>query len=351
MSLTERLTATLRPLLSRRSLRIYLAPSMVVAAALEGDRIAGVAALPVANPAGHWEAPLAALRALLRHPAGTLAEAAAETRDETLAGASAGTSAGTSAGSPASPGPQPGKAGAIATAAAGTAPAIPAVTGAAASRNGDMAAGADLVLAALTAQAPLSVSLSGRWCQAVMVPWSDALLAEPAATRFLHMQLSAIYGDAARHWSIANDEAPYGEPRAACGIDAVLLQALRSDLGKRCTTIEPVLGTAARMPAAVPAFAIVEPGKLTMATTAHGHIAAICSQPCGAAWPAELERAWQRWTLRMPELDGIGAVAVIDLSGQAPALATMPALFQPVDTPFGPAHALPQATLREVSCA
>lgn len=347
MSLTERLAATLRPLLSRRSLRIYLGPSKVVAAAMEGERIAGVAALPVANPGGHWEAPLAALHALLRHPAETLAD----TLGGTPADAQADTQADTRAEPPAGQWPHPRMRGAAPSAPAGMAPGIPAVADALVSRAGNAASGTAAVLAALAAQAPLSVSLSGRWCQAVMVPWSDALLAEPAATRFLQMQLSAIYGDAARNWSIANDDAPYGEPRAACGIDAALLQALRTSLGKRCNTIEPILGTAARMPAGLPAFAIVEPGKLTMATTAHGRIAAICSQPCGAAWAAELERAWQRWMLRMPELDGIRAVAVIDLSGRAPALATMPALFQPVDTPFGPAPALVSATLREVSCA
>jgi len=292
VSLAERITATLRPLLpllSRRSLRIYLAPSMVVATAIDGDRIAGVVALPVANPGGHWEAPLSMLRALLERPAETLA-----------------------------------------------------------------ASGADAVLAALAARAPLSVSLSGRWCQSVMAPWSDALLAEPAATRFLQMQLSAVYGDAARGWSIANDDAPYGEPRAACGIDAPLLQALRTDLGKRCGAIEPVMGTASRMATGMVAFAIVEAGKLTMATTARGRIAAICTQPCGPAWRQELQRAWQRWTLRMPELDSIAAVAVIDLTGldcQPPVPHALPPPFQPVDTPFGPSLMLVPRAQPEVLCA
>jgi hypothetical protein len=275
--------------LSRRTLRVYLAPSTLVATAVDGDLFAGVVALPVANPGGHWEAPLAALRALLARPAETLAETLAEP-------------------------------------------------------------GADAVLAALVAQAPLSVSLSGRWCQSVMAPWSDALLAEPAATRFLQMQLSAVYGDTARSWSIAADDAPYGEPRAACGIDTPLLQALRADLGKRCGAIEPVMGTASRMPTGMAAFAIVETGKLTIATMAHGRIAAICSQPCGPAWQQELERAWRRWTLRMPELDSIAAVAVIDLTGLAGPHA-LPPLFRPVDTPFGPSSLLAARANPEVLCA
>lgn len=305
MSLTERLTATLRPLLpllpalSRRSLRIYLAPSMLVASAIDGERITGVAALPVTNPGGQWEAPLAMLRALLARPAETLAGQARQPDAQA-----------TQAIHP-----------------------------------------ADAVLAALAGQAPLSVSLSGHWCQSVMAPWSDALLAEPAATRFLQMQLAAVYGDAARGWSIANDDAPYGEPRAACGIDAQLLQALRADLGKRCGAIEPVIGTACRMPTGMAAFAIVEAGKLTMATMAQGRISAICSQPSGPAWPQELQRAWQRWTLRMPELDSVTAIAVIDLACQPSAGQALPPLFHLVDTPFGPPSMLIPAVKQEVLCA
>ncbi|GAB2849554.1 hypothetical protein GCM10027277_17170 [Pseudoduganella ginsengisoli] len=292
MSLTERLTAALRALLppvTRRSLRIYLAPQHVVIAAADGGRVTGAVTLPVANPGGHWEAPLATLRGLMEHPGEIL--------------------------------------------------------------SGSEERAAQIILAALTAQAPLSISLSGRWCQSVMAPWSDALLAEPAATRFLQMQLSAVYGDAARGWNIASDDAPYGQPRAACGIDADLLQALRTDLGKRCGAIEPIIGTASRMQTGFAAFAIVEPGKLTMATMAHGRLAAICSQPCGPAWHVELGQAWQRWALRLPELESITTVAVIDLTCQPPARHALAPLFQLVESPFGPASALVSAKAQEALCA
>lgn len=350
MSLTERIAATLRPLLpalpivpalSRRSLRIYLAPQCVVAAAVEGDRIAGVVTVPVANPAGHWQAPLAALRTLLAAEAtepsqtaprragrrATLANPPGHTverhscRSDFAAGCRhAGID--TSAGSIAAPASEP---------------------------LYDTNTGA--VQAYLAAQTSLSISLSSRWCHSVMAPWSDALLAEPAATRFLQMQLSAVYGDAARGWSIASDDAPYGQPRAVCGIDGELLHALCTDLGKRCTAIEPIMGTASRMQTGMQAFAIVEPGKLTMATTVRGHIAAICAQPCGTAWQAELVRAWHRWALRMPELDAIAAVAVIDLSCQAAGQPALPPLFQLADTPFGPPPVLVPTRMQEASCA
>jgi hypothetical protein len=348
VSLTERITATLRPLLptlpivpalSRRNLRIYLAPQCVVAAAVDGDRIAGVVAVPVANPAGHWQAPLAALRAMLAAEATEPSQVAPRRagRRATLANPPGHIAERHSCRSDFAAGSR--HAGSI------TAPASEPLY--------DTNTGA--VLASLAAQPPLAISLSSRWCHSVMAPWSDALLAEPAATRFLQMQLSAVYGDAARGWSIASDDAPYGQPRAVCGIDGELLDALRSDLGKRCTAIEPIMGTASRMQTGMQAFAIVEPGKLTMATTVRGRIAAICAQPCGAAWQAELVRAWQRWTLRLPELDAIAAVAVIDLScqaaGQPAGQPALPPLFQLAETPFGPPPVLVPARMQEASCA
>jgi hypothetical protein len=212
--------------------------------------------------------------------------------------------------------------------------------------------GEPAVQAALAARVPLSVSLAGRWCPAAMAPWSDALLAEPAATRFLQLQLSSVYGDSAHGWRLACDEAPYGQPRAVCGIDAGLLQALSAlctEARLPCGAIEPVMGALCRFVPGARAYAIAEQGRLTLMALAHGRIAALQSQPCGPAWPQELLRAWQRWTLRMPELDpadgGVGPVAVIDLTGIdiANGPLALPAPFYPAPSPFGALPAMAEA--------
>ena len=274
MSLTKRISGLFT---ARRTLHIHVAPQSLAAVVRQGGRIAADGALHIAvnNPAGHWQAALAALRALLEQPGtGTTA------RD------------------------------------------------------------------ALAARLPLHVSLSGRWCQMLMAPWSDALLSEPGASRFLSMQLAAIYGDAARTWTASSDDAPYGQPRLVCGIAAELLDALHAlaaEHATRCAAIEPLAGAACAWlaPGKPEAFAVIEPGRITMASLTNGRVTAIQSQPCSPAWHGELAQAWQRWTLRAPELVAVADVAVVDLSGQPAGLAAgqLPGRFRLAGSPFSHAGA------------
>lgn len=202
---------------------------------------------------------------------------------------------------------------------------------------------------------PLEISLSGRWSHTAVAPWSDALLSEPAAAHFLQSQLTAVYGDAARGWHIVGDDAPYGQARTVCGIDAPLPRAIRElagECGHSCRVIEPLLCTALRslnadeLRAPAAALALIEPGRITMAALDRGRVTAIQSQPASGAWRLELPQAWQRWTLRVPELTTIEHVAVVDLSA-APAISpgpivqlvteALPPRFRIVAHPFGTA--------------
>ena len=197
---------------------------------------------------------------------------------------------------------------------------------------------------------PLAVSLASRWCALLMVPWSGALLEKGSAQRFLHSQFGAVYGEGARAWRLAADDAPYGQPRLACGIDAALLQGVQDAAaaqGRRCLSIEPIAGPAWRSIAVgkpagskPAAFALVEAGRLLLATSSGGRITALHSQSCDTAWGEELERAWRRWNLRAPQLDAIERVALIDLSG-APQ-ANVPERFAPIAV-AGPAHLMREA--------
>ncbi|MDZ5632129.1 hypothetical protein [Janthinobacterium sp. GMG1] len=192
---------------------------------------------------------------------------------------------------------------------------------------------------------PLAISLASRWCAMLMVPWSGALLDRTSAQRFLHSQFAAVYGDGARAWHLAADDAPYGKPRLACGIDAALLQGVQDAAaahGRRCLSIEPIVGPAWRSIAGgkPAAFALVEAGRLLLATTGGGRITALHSQSCGAAWGDELDRAWRRWNLRAPQLDAIEHVALLDLSGVPQD--ELPARFQPLPV-AGAAHLMREA--------
>ena len=282
MSLIERLARLVptEPLTPRR-LRVLLSPQQVLCVVRQGGRLVEGSARQIAvdGASGHWQAAIDALRTLLQQP--------------------------------------------------------------------DIAA----------AKLPLEISLSGRWSQLVLAPWSDALLSEPSASRFLQTQLAALYGDNARGWSVVGDDAPYGHTRLVCGVDSTLLQALKdvaAECGHACRVIEPLLATALRTleapqrkrprkaidvatetlsqineaadasaaslraskgaAYAVGALALIEPGRITMAALRDGRIVAIQSQPASEAWRIELPQAWQRWTLRAPELAAIERIAVTDLS-------------------------------------
>ena len=192
---------------------------------------------------------------------------------------------------------------------------------------------------------PLAVSLASRWCAMLMVPWSGALLDRTSAQRFLHSQFAAVYGDGARAWRLAADDAPYGKPRLACGIDGDLLQGVQDAAaahGRRLLSIEPIVGPAWRSIAGSKpaAFALVEAGRLLLATTSGGRISALHSQSCGAAWGDELDRAWRRWNLRAPQLDAIEHVALLDLSGVPQE--DLPGRFQPLPV-AGAAHLMREA--------
>lgn len=188
---------------------------------------------------------------------------------------------------------------------------------------------------------PVSVALTTRWCQLAMLPWSDALLHERSAQRFMQAQFAGIYGDAARNWATVCDDAPYGVPRLACAIDRDFLEGLQNiarEFGHPCPSVESVLSIAWRAIAASrpQAFAIVEPGRLVLAAAAHGRIVGVQAQALRGPWENELPQAWQRWTLRAPELGEIAQVALVSLD-ERPSTLALPDWFEPVVLPTPPA--------------
>jgi hypothetical protein len=191
---------------------------------------------------------------------------------------------------------------------------------------------------------PLSLALSSRWCQLAMLPWSDALLDEAGARRFTEAQFAAVFGEAARGWAIASDDAPYGQPRLACAIDRDFLDGLNSTAlghGHAIASAESVLSIAWRALARPQAFALAEPGRLLLAAASKGRIVALQAQPCRGPLHEELPRAWQRWILRAPELAGIGQVVLVNLGDDA-AGGELPALFRvaALPSPLPPAYAI-----------
>ncbi|MES2298402.1 MAG: hypothetical protein V4582_15260 [Pseudomonadota bacterium] len=190
---------------------------------------------------------------------------------------------------------------------------------------------------------PLSVSLSNRWCHLTMLPWSDALLAVDTSARFLEAQFAGLFGDAARSWIVTCDDAPFGQPRLACAIERELLesvQAIAAKHGHQCVAVEPALSIAWRAvaPSRPAAFALLERGRMVLASAENGRITGVHAQACRGNWQAELAQAWQRWTLRVPQLAAIGQVALVKLDEAANG-----ALPEPFHAARLPLHALAPA--------
>ena len=172
---------------------------------------------------------------------------------------------------------------------------------------------------------PVSVVLSSRWCRMMTVPWSDAILREDSAVRFLQSQYVALYGDEALGWTVTVDDAPYGHPRLACAVEGELLQSLHqlaAENKSQCRSVQPVVSAAWRaitrssgLPAK--AFAVIESDRLTLACADRGKITAVQSQSWENDWTGELARAWQRWMLRLPACGDIAHIPVLDLTGAA----------------------------------
>lgn len=188
----------------------------------------------------------------------------------------------------------------------------------------------------LPSRCALEVSVGGRWCQYLRLPWSEAMLQPASRQRFVQNQFLALYGEVVRDWQFCLDDAPYGAPRLVCGIEQALLaslQELAQGFELQLRVVEPLLVQAwhsiLRLQGReVAAFALIEGERLTLAQTMQGRIIHAHSQYWHTAhndanWAQALTQAWQRACLREPELALIGqashagVVPVLNLSGQA----------------------------------
>jgi hypothetical protein len=178
---------------------------------------------------------------------------------------------------------------------------------------------------------PLSVTVSVRWCQLEMLPWSDALLYADGARRHCEAHFAAIYGEQARSWDYVCDDAPYGQPRLASAFDAGLVAGVRAiaqQCGHALVMVESALSYAGRSLMAVPeqAIAVIEPHRLVLATLVHGRVEAVHAQACIGHWPDYLPDAWHAWRLRAAEPGEIAQLALVSLQREG-------ALHDPADRP------------------
>ncbi len=179
----------------------------------------------------------------------------------------------------------------------------------------------------LQAGTKIHITLASRWCQMLRLPWSDALMHPQHAQRFVQNQFLAMFGEIARDWQITLDDAPYGQARLACALDSALLAALQQlaqDFQCSLASVEPLIAPAWRSAAKlvgkkVAALAVIEADRICLAQIEAGRIFHVHSEYWAEAqtWPQALRQAWQRASLREPQLAELGKVAVLNLSGHA----------------------------------
>lgn len=96
---------------------------------------------------------------------------------------------------------------------------------------------------ALPSNALIEITLPGRLCPMLMLPWTQAMLGTAIArSNYARERFATIYGVRAQEWLVAADDAPFGCPRLAYAAPAALIEALRTDsaqLGLRIAAIRP----------------------------------------------------------------------------------------------------------------
>lgn len=178
---------------------------------------------------------------------------------------------------------------------------------------------------------PLTLSLSTRWCQLAMLPWSDALLYTDSAQRYQQERFVQIYGSAALEWEIVSDDAARGQARLGCAIErrfAHGLWAAAQGAGYARVNIESLLAAAARAipPTPCDRFAILEPGRAVLAARRYGRVAGVQAQACAGVWPAGLPTAWEHWRMRAPEVGDVAKVVLFAPEGSGAGLPEQGAL-------------------------
>lgn len=187
-------------------------------------------------------------------------------------------------------------------------------------------------------KAAVDVVLSNHWVRYAIVPGQRDLGAAALQT-LADLVFEKIYGDLRRQWEIRVSPAAHGASAVASGISLQLLAALRDACGSRlrmiCPALMPVFNQARRSIAtkASGRLAMMEHGRITLASLRDGHWQSIVSRAVAAGDPDALSGLLRGETV----LDGQavnGTLWLCNLGGE---------IRMPSDTPrqvqtIAPAH-------------
>lgn len=159
-----------------------------------------------------------------------------------------------------------------------------------------------LPAAAAKGRTTATVVLSNHFLRYAMVPWQAGLSDAQEDLSYARHCFAKVYGKAALQWEVRLSHQAAGRPRLASGVDAELLEGLRSVVagaGIALRSIQPHLMTAfndaRRLLRSRSAWlALVEPGHLCLALLHDGHWSSVRSMRVDSTWRRELPRILER---------------------------------------------------------
>ena len=159
-----------------------------------------------------------------------------------------------------------------------------------------------LPAAAAKGKTTATVVLSNQFLRYALVPWQAGLADAQEDLSYARHCFAKVYGKAALQWEVRLSHQAPGRPRLASGVDAELLEGLRSIFaatGSALQSIQPHLMTAFNDARGLLRgrnawLALLEPGHLCLALLRDGLWASVRSMRMDSAWRRELPTILER---------------------------------------------------------
>jgi hypothetical protein len=159
--------------------------------------------------------------------------------------------------------------------------------------------------AAAKGRTAVTVVLSNQFLRYALVPWQAGLADAQEDLSYTRHCFAKVYGKAALQWEVRLSHQAAGKPRLASGVDAELLEGLRSMFGRpgiALRSIQPHLmaafnGARRRLRQRSAWLALLEPGHLCLALLRDGHWSRVRSLRIDSSWRQELPRILEREVL------------------------------------------------------
>jgi hypothetical protein len=150
-----------------------------------------------------------------------------------------------------------------------------------------------------------TVVLSNQFARYALVPWQAGLAGAQEDLSYTRHCFTKVYGKAARDWEVRLSHQAAGIPRLASGVDAELLEGLRSMFARPGITLRSVQphlmvacnGARRQLRQRSAWIALLEPGHLCLALLRDGDWSRVRSLRIDSSWRQELPNLLEREVL------------------------------------------------------